>query len=38
VLDFGQLIFEGDPRGLVESEVVRAAYLGDGRRAQPRPS
>lgn len=29
VLDFGTLIFEGAPREVMESEVVRAAYLGD---------
>jgi ABC-type branched-subunit amino acid transport system ATPase component len=29
VLDFGTLIFEGPPAELVESDVVRSAYLGD---------
>ena len=29
VLDFGRLIFEGDPRSVAESQVVRSAYLGD---------
>jgi ABC-type branched-subunit amino acid transport system ATPase component len=29
VLDFGTLIFEGSPAELVESDVVRSAYLGD---------
>jgi ABC-type branched-subunit amino acid transport system ATPase component len=29
VLDFGQLIFDGTPREMQQSEVVRAAYLGD---------
>jgi ABC-type branched-subunit amino acid transport system ATPase component/branched-subunit amino acid ABC-type transport system permease component len=29
VLDFGTLIFEGPPAELVESHVVRSAYLGD---------
>lgn len=28
VLDFGELIFEGTPRDVVGSEVVRSAYLG----------
>ncbi len=28
VMDFGQLIFEGDARETMESEVVRTAYLG----------
>jgi ABC-type branched-subunit amino acid transport system ATPase component/branched-subunit amino acid ABC-type transport system permease component len=29
VLDFGRLIFEGDPSSVAESEIVRSAYLGD---------
>jgi len=29
VLDFGELIFEGTPRQIVDSPVVKAAYLGD---------
>jgi ABC-type branched-subunit amino acid transport system ATPase component len=28
VLDFGMLIFEGTPRAAMESDIVRAAYLG----------
>ena len=28
VLDFGKLIFEGTPRQVGSSELVRAAYLG----------
>jgi ABC-type branched-subunit amino acid transport system ATPase component/branched-subunit amino acid ABC-type transport system permease component len=28
VLDFGQLLFEGDPQAVAGSEVVQAAYLG----------
>jgi ABC-type branched-subunit amino acid transport system ATPase component len=28
VMDFGQLIFEGPPEQVVQSEVVQAAYLG----------
>jgi ABC-type branched-subunit amino acid transport system ATPase component/branched-subunit amino acid ABC-type transport system permease component len=28
VLDFGELIFEGDPATLASSDIVRAAYLG----------
>lgn len=28
VLDFGRLIFEGDPASVATSPVVRAAYLG----------
>lgn len=30
VLEFGRLIFEGDPASTRSSDVVRAAYLGDG--------
>ncbi len=30
VLDFGRLIFEGDASHVMESEVVRAAYIGGG--------
>jgi len=30
VLDFGQLIFEGNPKATAQSAVVRAAYLGEG--------
>jgi ABC-type branched-subunit amino acid transport system ATPase component len=30
VLDFGQLIFSGTPEDVLESEVVREAYLGAG--------
>ena len=29
VLDFGELIFEGSPAEMLDSEKVRAAYLGD---------
>jgi ABC-type lipopolysaccharide export system ATPase subunit len=29
VLDFGQLIFEGTPDEMHQSDLVRAAYLGD---------
>jgi ABC-type branched-subunit amino acid transport system ATPase component len=29
VLDFGELIFEGDPDDVVNSPLVKAAYLGD---------
>jgi ABC-type branched-subunit amino acid transport system ATPase component/branched-subunit amino acid ABC-type transport system permease component len=29
VLDFGELIFEGDPAAITASAIVRAAYLGD---------
>ena len=29
VLDFGELIFQGDPQQITNSPVVRAAYLGD---------
>jgi ABC-type branched-subunit amino acid transport system ATPase component len=28
VLDFGELLFEGDPASVQSDEVVRAAYLG----------
>jgi len=28
VLDFGKLLFEGTPQEAVDSDVVRAAYLG----------
>jgi ABC-type branched-subunit amino acid transport system ATPase component len=28
VMDFGELIFEGTPRDVVSSSVVKAAYLG----------
>jgi ABC-type branched-subunit amino acid transport system ATPase component/branched-subunit amino acid ABC-type transport system permease component len=28
VVDFGRLIFEGDPREVLNSDIVRAAYLG----------
>lgn len=28
VLDFGTLIFEGSPEQMLQSEVVKAAYLG----------
>ena len=28
VLDFGTLIFEGSPEQMLQSEIVRAAYLG----------
>jgi ABC-type branched-subunit amino acid transport system ATPase component/branched-subunit amino acid ABC-type transport system permease component len=30
VLDFGRLLFQGDPRSVVASPVVQAAYLGYG--------
>jgi ABC-type branched-subunit amino acid transport system ATPase component/branched-subunit amino acid ABC-type transport system permease component len=30
VLDFGQLIFEGDASGVLDSDVVRDAYIGTG--------
>ena len=29
VLDFGKLIFEGEPQAVASSETVKAAYLGD---------
>jgi ABC-type branched-subunit amino acid transport system ATPase component len=29
VLDFGELVFQGSPREIVDSPIVRAAYLGD---------
>lgn len=29
VLDFGRLIFEGDPTQMLASDVVRTAYLGE---------
>jgi ABC-type branched-subunit amino acid transport system ATPase component len=29
VLDFGELIFEGEPDDVVASPLVQAAYLGD---------
>ena len=29
VMDFGELIFEGSPRDVVSSAVVKAAYLGN---------
>jgi ABC-type branched-subunit amino acid transport system ATPase component len=29
VLDFGRIVFKGDPHAVRSSEVVRAAYLGD---------
>jgi ABC-type branched-subunit amino acid transport system ATPase component len=29
VMDFGRLIFEGDPTEMLTSDVVRAAYLGE---------
>jgi ABC-type branched-subunit amino acid transport system ATPase component len=29
VLDFGRLIFEGDPSSVQASEIVRRAYLGE---------
>jgi ABC-type branched-subunit amino acid transport system ATPase component len=28
VLDFGKLLFQGDPRSVAASPVVQAAYLG----------
>ena len=28
VLDFGRLVFEGSPDEMLDSDVVRAAYLG----------
>ncbi|MFC5747898.1 ABC transporter permease subunit [Actinomadura rugatobispora] len=30
VLDFGQMLFEGDPDAVRSSELVRSAYLGEG--------
>jgi ABC-type branched-subunit amino acid transport system ATPase component/branched-subunit amino acid ABC-type transport system permease component len=30
VLDFGNLIFEGSPEAMTQSEVVKVAYLGEG--------
>jgi ABC-type methionine transport system ATPase subunit len=33
VVDFGQLIFEGTAEEMQDSDVVRAAYLGDASTA-----
>ena len=38
VLDFGMLIFEGDPREMLASEQVRAAYLGNAAVAASSPA
>jgi ABC-type branched-subunit amino acid transport system ATPase component len=35
VLDFGKLIFEGEPSTVASSAVVQAAYLGDDAVAPP---
>jgi ABC-type lipopolysaccharide export system ATPase subunit len=29
VLDFGELVFQGEPRDVIASPIVQAAYLGD---------
>jgi ABC-type branched-subunit amino acid transport system ATPase component len=35
VLDFGSLIFEGDPDEMLASSIVRSAYLGSEGEGEP---
>ena len=35
VIDFGNLIFEGSPEEMTQSEIVKVAYLGEGEDVEP---